>query len=353
MNLFSNHKLGPITLKNRVVMAPMTRCRAIDNIPGDLMVDYYAQRASAGLIVTEGIAPSPNGLGYPRIPGLFSEDQVVGWRRVTNAVHASGGTIFAQIMHTGRIAHPVNMPTGAEIVAPSAVVAAGSMFTDTDGMKPHPVPRAMEEQDISQAINEYATAARNAIEAGFDGVELHAANGYLLEQFLNPAINTRTDGYGGSMEKRSRFVIEVAQAVSKAIGADRVGIRLSPHGTFNDVAPYEDVAQHYGWLAEQFQDIGLVYVHLVLGQEGLPEQTLNAIRKGYQGTLMVNTGFDRAGAETTVGNGDAELISFGVPFIANPDLVERMQDNTPLADAKPDLFYAAGAEGYIDYPKAG
>jgi N-ethylmaleimide reductase len=353
MNLFSKHELGPINLKNRVVMAPMTRCRAIGNIPGQLMVDYYAQRASAGLIITEGVAPSPNGLGYPRIPGLFSDDQSAGWQLVTDAVHAAGGHIFAQIMHTGRIGHPVNMPDGAEIVAPSAIAAAGAMFTDTDGMQPHPVPRAMTEGDIRQAIDEYVAAARNAIEAGFDGIELHSANGYLLEQFLNPSVNIRDDAYGGSMENRSRFVIEVAQAVSDAIGAERVGIRLSPHGTFNDVAPYDGVAEHYGWLAEKFQDLGLVYVHLVLGQNGLPEETLNEIRNRYAGTLMVNTGFDKPGAETTVGNGHAELISFGVPFIANPDLVERMQVDAPLADAQPDLFYAPGAEGYIDYPKAG
>ncbi|MCR9134381.1 MAG: alkene reductase [Alphaproteobacteria bacterium] len=352
MNLFSKHDLGPATLKNRVVMAPMTRCRAIDNIPGDLMVDYYAQRASAGLIITEGTAPSANGLGYPRIPGLFSEDQVAGWRRVTDAVHAAGGTIFAQLMHTGRIAHPLNMPEGSTIVAPSAVAAAGTMFTDTDGMQPHPVPKEMDAQDIAQAIDEFVGAAKNAIAAGFDGIELHAANGYLLEQFLNPDSNQRTDGYGGTADKRSRFVLEVAEAVSKAIGADRVGIRFSPHGTFNDIAPYEGVADHYGPLAEKLQEIGLVYVHLVLGQDGLPETTLHAIRNGYHGTLMVNTGFDRTGAETTVGRGDADLISFGVPFIANPDLVERMQTDTPLADPQPDLFYAPGAEGYVDYPKA-
>ncbi len=352
MNLFSKHQLGPATLKNRVVMAPMTRCRAIGNIPGDLMVDYYAQRASAGLIITEGIAPSANGLGYPRIPGLFSEDQVAGWRRVTDAVHDAGGTIFAQLMHTGRIAHPINMPEGSHIVAPSAVAAAGSMFTDTDGMQPHPVPKEMDAQDIAQAIDEFVGAARNAIAAGFDGIELHAANGYLLEQFLNPTSNQRTDGYGGTAENRSRFVVEVAEAVSKAIGADPVGIRFSPHGTFNDIAPYEGVAEHYGLLAEKLQDIGLVYVHLVLGPDGLPQPTLDAIRGGYHGTLMVNTGFDRTSAESTVGRGDADLISFGVPFIANPDLVERMQSDTPLADPQPDLFYAPGAEGYIDYPKA-
>ncbi len=352
MNLFSHHPLGSLDLKNRVVMAPMTRCRAIDNIPTPVMADYYAQRASAGLIVTEGIAPSPNGLGYPRIPGLFSAEQIDGWQRVTEAVHAADGRIFAQLMHTGRIGHPVNMPDSAEIVAPSAITAAGEMFTDTQGMQPHPEPRAMTEEDIRQAIGEFVAAARNAVEAGFDGVELHAANGYLLEQFVNPNVNTRTDSWGGSVENRARFVVEVARAVADEIGAERVGIRLSPHSTFNDHAAYDGVAEQYGWLAREIGAVGLVYVHLVLGQEGLPDETLQAIREGYSGTLMVNTGFDRDGAENVIGRGDADLVSFGVPFIANPDLVERMRGDVELSAPQPDLFYAPGPEGYTDYPKA-
>jgi len=351
MTLFSNHQLGPLTLKNRAVMAPMTRCRAIGNVPGKLMADYYAQRATAGLIVTEGTAPSINGLGYPRIPGLYSDEQIAGWRAVTDAVHAAGGSIYVQIMHTGRISHSINMPAGAEIVAPSAVAAAGTMFTDTDGMQPHPVPRAMEAADIRQAIDEFADAARNAIEAGFDGIELHAANGYLLEQFLNPHVNVRTDEYGGSMRNRGRFVVEVAQAAADAIGADRVGIRLSPHSTFNDHPAYDGVADLYGWLAGQFQAMGLAYVHLVLGQSGLPAETLDAVRNAYTGTLIVNSGFDRDGAETVIEKGEADLVAFGVPFISNPDLVERMREGAGLAEAKPDLFYAPGAEGYVDYPE--
>ncbi len=352
MNLFSQHQLGSLNLKNRVVMAPMTRCRAIDNVPTPIMADYYSQRASSGLIVTEGTAPSPNALGYPRIPGLFSAEQVEGWRRVTDAVHNAGGRIFAQLMHTGRIGHPANMPEDAEIVAPSAIAAAGEMFTDTHGMQPHPEPRAMTEEDIRQTIGEFVSASRNAIEAGFDGVELHAANGYLLEQFINPNVNTRDDPYGGSIEKRARFVVEVAKAVADDIGADRVGIRFSPHSTFNDHAAYEEVAEQYGWLAQQVEALNLVYVHLVLGQEGLPDETLNAIRGGYSGTLMVNSGFDKNGAETVLGRGGADLVSFGVPFIANPDLVERMRDDVDLANPQPDLFYAPGPEGYVDYPAA-
>ncbi len=353
MSLFSEHPLGPLSLPNRVVMAPMTRCRAIDNVPTPVMAQYYAQRASAGLIVTEGTAPSPNALGYPRIPGLFSAEQVDGWRKVTDAVHAAGGRIFAQLMHTGRIGHPINMPVDAEIIGPSAIAAAGAMFTDTDGMQPHPVPRAMTDNDIRQTIDEFVSAARNAIEAGFDGVELHGANGYLLEQFLNPNVNTRDDDFGGSVENRTRFVVAVAKAVAEAIGADRTGIRLSPHSTFNDHAAYDGVVEQYAWLAREIDALGLVYIHLVLGQDGMPEQTLGAIREAYSGTLIVNTGFDRDGAENVIGTGDADLVSFGVPFIANPDLVERMHGRVELAAAKPDLFYAPGPEGYVDYPRAG
>lgn len=353
MSLFSEHALGPALLKNRIVMAPMTRCRAIDNVPTPVMADYYAQRASAGLIVTEGTAPSPNALGYPRIPGVFNSEQVEGWRRVTDAVHAAGGKIFLQLMHTGRIGHPINMPGDAEIVAPSAIAAAGAMFTDTDGMQPHPEPRAMTQDDIRQAIDEFVTAARNAIDAGFDGVELHSANGYLLEQFLNPNVNRRDDHYGGSVENRARFVVDVARAVAEAIGAERTGIRLSPHSTFNDHAPYENVAEQYGWLARQIEALGLVYVHLVLGQEGLPEETRKTIREGYSGTLIVNTGFNRDRADNVIDTGGADLVSFGLPFIANPDLVERMHSGVALAAPDQNLFYAPGPEGYVDYPRAG
>jgi N-ethylmaleimide reductase len=236
MDLFSPFELGSIQLANRVVMAPMTRSRALGNLPNDLMADYYRQRATAGLIITEGTAPSPNGLGYPRIPGLFSAEQVEGWRKVTEAVHGAGGKIVAQLMHVGRVAHPLNLPEGGEIIAPSAIAAAGEMYTDQEAMQPHPTPREMTEVDIAAAREEFVQAARNAIEAGFDGVELHGANGYLLEQFLSPHTNRRTDAYGGSVAKRGRFVAEAAEAVAAAIGAEKVGLRLSPHSLFNDHA---------------------------------------------------------------------------------------------------------------------
>lgn len=350
MDLFSPYTLGSLTLKNRVVMAPMTRSRAIGNVPNGLMAEYYGQRASAGLIVTEGTAPSPNGLGYPRIPGLFSREQVAGWRTVTDAVHAGGGRIFAQLMHTGRIAHVLNLPDAAEVVAPSAVAAAGAMFTDSAGPQPHSAPRAMDADDIAQAKEEFVAAAGNAIEAGFDGVELHAANGYLFEQFLNPHVNLRTDAYGGSIENRGRFVVETAAAVAAAIGAERTGIRLSPHGTFNDMAAYDEVVEQYAWLAERLDELELVYLHLVLGAQRIPQATWDALRAAFGGTLLVNSGFDRTAAEAVLEARQADLVSFGVPFIANPDLVERMRHGAGLADPRPDTFYTPGAAGYVDYP---
>ncbi|MFA6032879.1 MAG: alkene reductase, partial [Myxococcota bacterium] len=240
-HLFAPAKLDGLTLANHLVMAPMTRNRAIGNVPNALMASYYGQRAGAGLIITEGVSPSPNGLGYPRIPGIFSAAQVAGWRLVTGAVHEKGGHVFVQFMHTGRVSHPANLPAGAEVLAPSAVAAAGEIYTDASGLQPHPVPREMTAGELRMTLGEFVQAARNAVEAGFDGIELHSANGYLLEQFLSPFTNQRTDGYGGSVEARCRFVLEVAAAAAEAIGRDRVGIRLSPYGVFNDMSPYAEV----------------------------------------------------------------------------------------------------------------
>jgi N-ethylmaleimide reductase len=350
MDLFAPYKLGPLQLANRVVMAPMTRSRAVGNVPNALMAAYYRQRATAGLIITEGTAPSPNGLGYPRIPGLYSPEQIGGWRQVTDAVHEAGGRIFAQLMHVGRIGHGLNLPAGAELVAPSAVAAGGEMFTDQEGPKPHPTPRAMTAADIEQAQDGYVAAARNAVEAGFDGVELHGANGYLLEQFLSPHTNRRDDAYGGSIEARGRFVAETAAAVAEAIGAARVGIRISPHSRFNDMADYEETVPQYVWLMEQLRRLGLLYVHLVLGAERIPETTATAVREAFGGPMILNSGFDRARAEAALAAGEADLIAFGVPYIANPDLVSRMQDGAELAQPRQELFYAPGAEGYADYP---
>jgi N-ethylmaleimide reductase len=348
MDLFSAYRLGPLDLPNRVVMAPMTRSRSIGNVPGELSSRYYAQRASAGLIVTEGIAPSPDGLGYARIPGLFSAEQVAAFRAVTDAVHAAGGRIVAQLMHVGRITHPSNMPAGARALAPSAVGAAGSMWTDAHGPQPMPVPEAMSGADVQAAREAFAHAARNAIAAGFDGIELHAANGYLLEQFLHPHTNRRSDVYGGDVAGRTRFVVETAQAAASAIGADRVGIRLSPYNTFNDLPPYPDVHATYTALAQQLS--GLLYVHLVGSAHADYPETARAIRAAFTGTVIHNGGFDAARAQEVLARGEADLIAFGRPFIANPDLVERLRRGAALATPDPATFYSAGAEGYVDYP---
>jgi N-ethylmaleimide reductase len=348
MTLFTPYRLGAIELANHIVMAPMTRSRAIGGVPNELMRDYYTQRASAGLIVTEGVAPSPNGLGYARIPGLFSRDQIEGWRAVTDSVHAAGGRIVAQLMHVGRIAHPHNLPAGGRVLAPSAVRANGTMYTDQEGPQPFPEPAEMTAADVREARGELIQAARNAIEAGFDGIELHGANGYLLEQFLNPHTNRRTDEYGGSVERRARFVLEVAHGAAEAIGAARVGIRLSPYNTFNDLTVHDEVHAQYEAVARGLR--GLLYVHVVANPHAGFADTAAAIRAGFGGPIMLNGGFDRARAEAALAAGQADLISFGRPFIANPDLVARMQRGAELAAPQPQTFYTPGPVGYVDYP---
>ena len=352
--LFSKYKLGSVELQNRLVMCPLTRSRAINNIPNALMMLYYQQRASAGLIITEGTSPSPNGLGYPRIPGIFSEAQVEGWRPITAAVHKGGAKFFMQLMHTGRITHPLNLPAGARTVAPSAVAAAGEMYTDAEGMRPHPVPEAMSEADIKVAIGEYVQAARNAVKAGFDGVELHSANGYLLEQFIRPNSNQRRDGYGGSIENRARFVLEVAEAVISAIGKDKVGIRLSPYGVFNDMPLYDAMEADYTYLAQQLNARDLVYVHLVdHSSQGAPTVSASikeTFRTQFRGTLILSGGYDAARAESDLASGKADLVAVGRPFLANPDLPARWRTKAPLNAPDSNTFYTPGEKGYTDYP---
>ena len=354
LDLFSPAKLGSRDLYSRIVMAPMTRNRSLGNVPGELVASYYGQRASAGLIITEGTSPSPNGLGYPRIPGIFSAAQVEGWKAVTAAVHDRGGKIFLQMMHTGRIGHPANLPAGAELLAPSAKAAAGEIWTDASGMQAHPVPREMSTADIRSAVEEFAQAARNAVAAGFDGIELHAANGYLLEQFLNPGSNQRTDSYGGSLENRSRFVLEVAAAAVAAIGKARVGIRLSPYGVFNDIAPFPEIEEAYVHLAARLDALGLVYLHLVdhssMGAPAVAPATVEKIRAAFRQTLILSGGYDRARAEADLASGRGDLIAFGRPFIANPDLPARLLAGTPLAAPDMATFYTPGETGYTDYP---
>ena len=352
--LFSKAKLGPLTLENHLVMSPMTRNRAMDNIPNALMAEYCAQRATAGLIITEGTSPSPNGLGYPRIPGIFSKAQAVGWNVITDAVHAKGGKMFIQLMHCGRIAHPLNLPAGARIVAPSAEAAAGEMYTDAEGMKPHPAPQAMTDEDIRSTIAEFAQAAKNAVAAGLDGIELHSANGYLLEQFIRPNTNQRTDSYGGPIEKRARFVLEAVEAAIAAIGKDRVGIRLSPFGVFNDMPLYDAIEADYTYLAQQLNARGLVYIHLVdhssMGAPTVPDSMKATFRKLFRRTLILSGGYDAGRAEADLAAGKCDLIAVGRPFLANPDLVERWKTGTAVNAPDMATFYTPGPKGYTDYP---
>ena len=358
---FEPAKLGPLTLANHIVMAPMTRSRALGNVPNELMAEYYRQRATAGLIITEGTSSSADGLGYARIPGLFNQEQVTNWQRVTETVHHHGGHIFVQLMHVGRVFHPLNLPEGAEGVAPSAIAAAGQMWTDQAQMQDQPVPRALRTDELARVRDEYVNSAKLALEAGFDGVELHGANGYLLDQFLNPGSNQRTDEYGGSVENRSRFVLEVARAVAEAIGAERTGIRLSPWGAFNDMAAYPEQDETYAYLAEELQKIGLVYVHLVdheaMGAPAVPHATVDLIRQKFTNTLILSGGYNTVAAiDEALASGRADLVAIGRPFISNPDLVERLKNGQPLAAPDQATFYAPGpggfADGYTDYPTA-
>jgi N-ethylmaleimide reductase len=355
--LFSPTTLGPLTLQNRTVMAPMTRSRAVEaNTPNALMADYYAQRAAAGLLITEGTSPSPNGTGYPRIPGLWTAGQVAGWKLVTEAVHGRRGRIFVQLMHTGRVGHPLNLPAGGEVLAPSAVVAPGEMYTDAQGLQPHPVPRAMTDAEVRRALEEHVTAARNAVAAGFDGVELHGANGYLLEQFLSPDTNRRSDAWGGSIERRRTFVVEVALQVAAAIGGERVGIRLSPYGVNAGMVAYPEIDETYRQLVAALAPTGLQYIHLVdhsaMGAPPVPAGLKLDLRKLWPRTFILSGGFDRASAEAALRDGRADLVAFGRPFLSNPDLVARLQRGAPLNAPDFGTFYTPGAKGYTDYPAA-
>lgn len=353
--LLTPYTVGAIELKNRVVMAPMTRCRAIGNVPNDLMAEFYHQRSAAGLIITEGTSPSANGLGYARIPGIFSKAQVEGWKKTTTAVHSNGGRIFVQLMHTGRISHQNNMPEVSEILAPSAVKPAGQMWTDSQQMQDFPTPKAMTADDLSKTKAEFVAAALNAVEAGFDGVELHSANGYLLEQFLSPVSNVRTDTYGGSVENRSRFVLEVVEAVVEAIGKDKTAIRLSPYGVASDMPHYPEIDETYTYLTEKLNAIGIAYIHLVdhsaMGAPAVPGELKKKIRGIFKNTIILSGGYDKESAEADIESGLGDIVAFGRPFINNPDLVERFKNNLSLSDdLKMDLFYSADEKGYTDYP---
>ncbi|MFI6735158.1 alkene reductase [Nonomuraea sp. NPDC050451] len=348
---FDSYELGGKRLANRIVMAPMTRSRAYGPGAGatELMATYYAQRAGAGLIVTEGTQPSTVGQGYPDTPGLHSAEQVAAWRKVTDAVHREGGVIFAQLMHTGRIGHPSLLPDGLHPVAPSAVPAKGQIYTH-QGPKDFVTPKELTEAEINQTIDDFAAAARNAVAAGFDGVELHGANGYLIQQFLAPNSNRRTDAWGGTADGRIRFAVEVATAVAEAIGGHRVGLRLSPGNPYNDIA--EDAPEEtYGALVARLAPLGLAYLHLV---EGPDRDLTRRLRKEWPGALILNpythpaaTGPD---ALDLVEDGTADMIAFGSLFLANPDLPARLAAGGPYNTPDPAAFFGGDHRGYTDYP---
>ena len=354
IDLFTPIQMGPYTLPNRIVMAPMTRNRAAaGNVPHELNVEYYRQRASAGLIITEASQISPQGVGYPATPGIHSAEQVAGWRHITEAVHAQGGHIFLQLWHVGRISHPSLQPGGALPVAPSAIKPAGEAIT-YEGPQAYVEPRALELDEIPALINDYLVAAENALDAGFDGVEIHAANGYLLDQFLRDGSNQRTDKYGGAIKNRVRLLLEVTEAVTAVWGGGRVGIRISPLQPFNDMYDSNPEAL-FSYVVQQMNNFELAYLHVTeMGKESPgtagPAFDLLKLRDIYRGIYMTNAAYDRERANAALAAGEADLVAFGMLYIANPDLPERFAQNAPLNTPNPDTFYGGDAEGYTDYP---
>lgn len=352
-DLFTPVTVGPYRLENRVAMAPLTRGRAgAGNVPQTMQVEYYAQRASAGLIITEATQISPQGVGYPGTPGIHSTDQIDGWRRVTDAVHAQGGRIFLQLWHVGRISHPSLQPNGALPVAPSAIRPDGEIFTAT-GPQPFVEPRALTLKEIPGIIDDFRNGAQNALDAGFDGVEIHAANGYLLDQFLRDGTNRRTDAYGGPVENRARLTFEVLEAVADVWGADRVGVRLSPINSYNSMSDSDPDAT-FGHVVRRLSPYGLAYLHVVendfAGAQGTQHYDREALRRAYDGVYMANGGYDRPRAQRAIESGHADIVSFGAPYIANPDLVERFALDAPLNKPDPNTFYGGDERGYLDYP---
>jgi N-ethylmaleimide reductase len=349
--LFLPFEKGTFQLKNHVVMAPMTRSRAVNNLPNALMATYYKQRSGAGLIVTEGTSPSPEGLGYPRIPGVFSDEQVEGWKAVTAAVHDGGSKIFLQLMHTGRIAHAANLPEGYHPVGLSDLRAAGEIFTDKEGMQQHSAPVPLDAEGITRLIADFVKAAENAMKAGFDGVELHGANGYILEQSLNPKINNRTDHYGGSISNRSRLTLEIAEKIAAAIGPEKVGLRVSPYSTLSDMPAYDEAEVHetYTYLAGELNRLGITYMH-ISDNPGIPEKTRAAIRQAFSNTLIYCNGLTPETAEAKLLDASADLVAFGRSFLANPDFMRRMEKNAPLNEVDYMTLYTPGEQGYTDYP---
>lgn len=355
--LFEPYKLGPITLSNRTVMAPLTRNRAIaGNVPNPLAIEYYSQRASAGLIVTEGTAVSQQGQGYQDVPGIHTKEQIAGWKKVTDAVHAKGGHIFTQIWHVGRISHTSLQANGGAPVAPSAIRANTKTFVNNTFTECSE-PRALELGEIPGVIDSFARAAANAVEAGFDGVEIHGANGYLLDVFARDTTNKRTDAYGGALENRAKLMLEVAKAVAKEIGGDKTGIRISPVTPANDAVADSQPQKLYDYIVDGLSAEKLVYLHVVEGATGGPRDVAPfdyaSLRKRFKGTYIGNNGYDLALANKILDGNEADLIAFGKLFISNPDLVERLKTGAPLNAFDKATFYGGGAKGYTDYPALG
>jgi len=349
-DLFSQIQIGDLTLPNRIVMAPMTRNRAPQNIPTELMAEYYAQRATAGLIVTEGAQVSEQGIGYPATPGIHTDEQIAGWQRVTKAVHAAGSRIFVQLWHCGRISHP-DYHGGELPVAPSAIRAEGQAFT-YEGLKDFVMPRALKTDEIPGIIEQYRHAADCAKAAGFDGAEIHSANGYLLDQFLRDGTNRRTDVYGGTIENRARLLLEVTEAVAGEIGADRVGIRISPVNAFNDIHDSNPQAlfNHVATVLSEFQPAYLHVVEVTMAGEVSKGVDMREIRRHYNGVYIANGGYDKIRGNAVIASDAADLVAFGVPFLANPDLPERFRRDAPLNEADQSTFYGGDEHGYTDYP---
>lgn len=352
--LFQPYPLGPLTLANRIVMAPLTRNRAGEGlVPSPLASTYYAQRASAGLIITEATQVSAQAQGYQDTPGLYTQDQIDGWRTVTDAVHARGGHIFVQLWHVGRISHVDLQPGNAAPVSASALRAQTKTFVN-NGFVDVSEPRALDIDELPAIVDDFRQAAANAIAAGFDGVEIHGANGYLLEQFIKDGANQRTDAYGGSVENRARLLLEVTAAVAREIGADRTGVRISPVSPANAISTVSDPQPQYDYIVDQLSALGIVYLHVVEGATGGPRDVapfeFDGLRRRFNGTYLANNGYDLQLASARVSEGQADLVAFGRPFISNPDLVERLKRGAALAALNPATLYGGGAEGYTDYP---
>lgn len=351
-SLFSPYQLGNIQLNNRIIMAPLTRCRAIDNnMPNDWMVTYYAQRASAGLIISEGSSPSPNGLGYANIPCIYNEEHVKAWKKVTKAVHEANGKIFFQMMHTGRIGHVDNLPDGGEVIAPSAIAQQGQISTYNLGRQPYPTPRALTTTEVKATIQEFVNSAEKAIAAGFDGVEIHSAHGYLPNQFINTVSNQRTDEYGGTIENRCRFVLEVAENMIGSIGKEKVGIRISPYSYADTQEDTSLVKETYLHLVKQLEQLNITYIHLSHMGEAVESKFAlwKEIRKIYTGTLIICGDFTKETAIKAIDENRADLVAFGRDYIGNPDLAARFKYNYPLTPRNRATWYTQNEVGYTDY----